>query len=387
MIPAMFVFLDPKQEGKKHTMAIENQNRTAHFAAMTVVMLLGLLAATASAEPERRYVKTKQGERPKPIVAVDNVCAWPNLTVLPDGAIIATIFNQPSHGSMAGDVECWGSKDGGQTWQKRGTPAPHEPDTNRMNVAAGLAKNGDLLVLSSGWSNRYPPGKSGAPFRESILKPWVCRSSDGGRTWDIDKKSAPDKTPDGNPGVPFGDIIEGHDGGLRVAMYTRNRGYVYCSRDDGKTWAEPVVIDPGHKRHEPALIHLGSGNWLVAGRLDGLNLYAATDDGKTWKARGPVTGKQQHPGHFLRLADGRLLLSYGNRGGGGFVEVLVSNDDGKTWSKPLCVVDWQGDGGYPSSVQLPDGQVLTAYYARKIKGHDRYHMGVVVWSPEKSLGR
>ena len=28
-------------------------------------------------------------------IGVDNVCAWPNLTSMPDGAIIATIFNQP----------------------------------------------------------------------------------------------------------------------------------------------------------------------------------------------------------------------------------------------------------------------------------------------------
>ena len=28
-------------------------------------------------------------------VAVDNVCAWPNLTLAPDGTLIATIFNRP----------------------------------------------------------------------------------------------------------------------------------------------------------------------------------------------------------------------------------------------------------------------------------------------------
>jgi len=31
-------------------------------------------------------------ERPKPVIAVDNVCAWPNLTVLRDG----TVWNKPS---------------------------------------------------------------------------------------------------------------------------------------------------------------------------------------------------------------------------------------------------------------------------------------------------
>lgn len=31
-------------------------------------------------------------------VAIDNVCAWPNLTLMPDGSVVATIFNRPYHG-------------------------------------------------------------------------------------------------------------------------------------------------------------------------------------------------------------------------------------------------------------------------------------------------
>src|SRR5690606_38162854 len=58
-------------------------------------------------------------------IAIDNVCAWPNLTMLKDGTIIATIFNKPSHGLIEGDVECWASKDG-KLWEKRGAPALHD---------------------------------------------------------------------------------------------------------------------------------------------------------------------------------------------------------------------------------------------------------------------
>ena len=76
-----------------------------------------------------------------------------------------------------------------------------------------------------------------------------------------------------------------------------------------------------------------------------------------------------------------MLLTYGNRREPKGVDVRLSSDEGATWSEPIRVVHFIGDGGYPSSVQLPDGQVLTAYYARAIEGHDRYHMGVVIWSP------
>jgi hypothetical protein len=61
---------------------------------------------------------------------------------------------------------------------------------------------------------------------------------------------------------------------------------------------------------------------------------------------------------------------------------VLGSDEGRTWDEPIRVVDFQGDGGYPSSVQLPDGQVLTAYYASRIEDHAGYHMGVVLWAPQ-----
>ena len=120
---------------------------------------------------------------PKSYMAVDNVCAWPNLTVMPDGAIVATIYSLPSHGGGEGDAQCWAGTDQGKTWTLRGTPAKHEPGTCRMNLAAGLARNDDLVVLCSGWDKR----DMSAPRHARILKPWICRSSDGGRTWQVSK--------------------------------------------------------------------------------------------------------------------------------------------------------------------------------------------------------
>jgi hypothetical protein len=351
-----------------------------HVPKTMTILGLGLLVAIA-AGAERTYVKTRGGVSPQPIVAIDNVCAWPNLTVLRDGTIIATIFNQPCHGLWEGDVECWGSTDGGRTWTLRGTPAPHEAGTNRMNVAAGLAANGDLLVIASGWSHRPPKGKpAGHRPPAHPLAPWVCRSADGGKTWSIDRTALP-KTPAGQVGVPFGDILCGKDGALRAALYWGGRGetFVYRSPDDGKTWGEPVMMNKDAVIDEPALFHLGAGKWLAAARHNGLDLYVSGDDARTWKHRQKLTGTQQHPGHFTRLKDGRLLLSYGNRVDPKGVDVRFSSDEGQTWSEPLRVADFQGDGGYPSSVQLPDGQVLTAFYASRTAQHPRYHMGVCLW--------
>jgi len=38
------------------------------------------------------------------------------------------------------------------------------------------------------------------------------------------------------------------------------------------------------------------------------------------------------------------------------------------------------DCGYPSSAQLGDGTLVTAYYAKGIAQHQRYHMGIARWT-------
>jgi len=84
------------------------------------------------------------------------------------------------------------------------------------------------------------------------------------------------------------------------------------------------------------------------------------------------------------LADGRLLLSYGLRNDGLHgVAVRISADDGQTWLAPRVLVDLDlpVDCGYPSSAQIADGTIVTAYYAKQVTAHMRYHMGVVRWDP------
>ena len=335
-------------------------------------------------------------------IAIDDVCAWPNLTFLPDGEIIATIFNQPCHGRWEGDVECWASEDGGRSWKYRGTPAPHEPTTNRMNVAAGLAANGDLIVIASGWSHRPTRAQveSGAPvdFSDaSVLQAWVCRSSDGGRTWSITKSFPSAPEPGMGEPVPFGDVLSANDGSLCVSAYTGRQGdhrelynsdYFFRSRDDGQTWGEGAIIDKG-SHNETAPLHLGAGRWLAAARgvppRQGIDMFLSEDDGLTWQNRGQVSLPSQHPAHLLRLADGRILLTYGNRAPHMWgIDARISANEGKMWSTPVRLIELaQADLGYPASVQTADGNVVTAYYLGKSKEHHRYHMGVQIWDTEE----
>jgi len=331
-------------------------------------------------------------------IAIDNVCAWPNLTVLEDGTIIATIFNQPSHARRVGDVECWASKDG-HFWEKRGTPAVHEPNANRMNVAAGLAGNGDLVVIASGWSLKPGENPDDPLSLVAVLRPWVSRSSDGGRNWKVSKLAFPVAEPGMTEFIPFGDILPGADGSLRVLAYAQsedkvtNKVSMFRSDDDGKTWAHMSVISDGHNEtafskghNETAFFHLGDGNWIAAARRwkagAATDLFRSEDDGKTWQIDHQLTQESQHPAHFLQLNDGKLLLTFGNRIADQFgVATKTSEDGGATWSEELLLIsDLENrDVGYPASVQLPDGKILTAYYAAQVSSHQRYHMGAVIW--------
>lgn len=311
-------------------------------------------------------------------VAIDNVCAWPNLVRLPDGRIVVMIFNQPCHGRWEGDVECWESDDG-RFWKRCGVPAPHEPKTNRMNVGAGLAGNGDLLLIASGWG--------GEEFRGYCLPCWVCRSSDGGRTWEHAEAFPP---PAGYQHIiPFGKIVCLPDGALAAAGYARREGeekitdcYLLRSTDDGRTWGEHARIASG--RGEPEILCLPDGRLMAATRGSGagLILHISEDGGHTWREDQPLTGGAEYPGHLLALRDGRILLTYGIRHAGNYgIGSRFSEDGGRHWYRPAQVV-WFGDavdGGYPSSVELDDGRILTAYYASGVPHHTRYHMGVAIW--------
>lgn len=371
---------------------------------IAVFWLSGLLQAEEAAKIER-------------VVAVPNACAWPNLQLLPNGDILAFVFNQPCHGAWEGDIDCWASSDGGRKWTKRGVAGPHEPGTNRMNIAVGVARNGDLVVLASGYAERPKPYVSGSPYATKPfplpLANWICRSSDSGKTWTHTELPFPPEAPFM---VPFGDMIRGSDGTLTAAFYGKTKEDIAdtkkrrddtrmlfgTSTDDGKTWSNirPIKLNRVEGQdfepviNEPAMLALDDKHWLVATRGSrggdpkvgkSVQLYATDDGGANWTFGDTLSEPSQYPSHMMRMADGRLLLAYGSRtkklrG----VRYRISNDQGKTWSPAKTLVDHGQvvdiDSGYPASVQLKDGTIVTAYYVGT-KGTPQwgYQMEVVRW--------
>ncbi|MFW6457766.1 MAG: exo-alpha-sialidase, partial [Planctomycetota bacterium] len=98
--------------------------------------------------------------------------------------------------------------------------------------------------------------------------------------------------------------------------------------------------------------------------------FKSDDGGHTWSTPEPteILGK---PPHLTRLADGRILLTYGYRHEPYGQRACLSEDGGDTWDYDNEIILRDdaptGDLGYPASVQLDDGTIMTVYYQQERK--------------------
>lgn len=73
------------------------------------------------------------------------------------------------------------------------------------------------------------------------------------------------------------------------------------------------------------------------------------------------------PAHLTELTDGTLLSLYGYRAEPYGIRWMLSRDEGRTWQTDYVLYDEgeSGDLGYPSTVQLKDGTLLTVFYENR----------------------
>jgi hypothetical protein len=369
---------------------------------LVVAMALGSvrLLASASALPALKVYER--------FIAIDGVCAWPRLSVLPHGELSALIWPYPNHGFVQGASEVWNSEDDGRTWRRTGTPVPNAPGTNRMNGAAGIADDGTYVVLTAGWERPFLPPWRGTLEDEAklpevlknthTLQPRPAVSHDGGRTWTQFAEMNEPRQANGNALTPFGRIASLPGGELGAMLYDEN-SWFFTSADGGRTWRRRGKVTTDGLHNECTWIRLENGDLFAAARGANntcLDAYRSTDQGATWQPEGPLTMAGQHPADLTRLPDGRIALSFGIRNPGlRGVAVRFGDAEAHRWSSAFMLVDFEDstdhpeaadprpDGGYPSTVVAKDGTLVTAYYCRGIPQHRRYHMGVVRWSPPK----
>ena len=314
---------------------------------------------------------------------------WPQIQVTSDGTLLALGYNAAAHTTLPGDVECWGSSDGGQTWSQRGIAAPRPTaDANYCHWASGFTEKNELLVIASGMDDA-----ANANGQRASNDVRVFRSTDFGKSW-TPGGEFPKRLPGDLKPYPFGSIVRGHDESLHTIVYTVDEAHgntesawSMISRDAGLTWAEPLKIAEGI--NESVLLPLAGQDWLCVARTSNrpapelgqeLRQFRSTDDGRTWTDEGLIAGYHKHPPHLLRLQDNRLLLTYGNRQDGS-IEARLSANNGRSWDTPhKLYTTGPGDMGYPSTAQLSDGKLVTVFYAAQSPLHAAYHMGAIVWS-------
>ncbi len=123
--------------------------------------------------------------------------------------------------------------------------------------------------------------------------------------------------------------------------------------------------------HEPYAIQLPDGRIICHIRTEGaynLSLYQteSEDGGRTWTKPYPLLkANGGAPAHLLLHSSGALISVYGYRAGPYGVKAMISYDLGKTWEKDIEIYtqDVSYDLGYPSTVELSDGSLITVFYA------------------------
>lgn len=137
---------------------------------------------------------------------------------------------------------------------------------------------------------------------------------------------------------------------------------------------ENVTIDGAQPLScEPHAVVLDDGTLLAHIRVEQNRPHIFTiyqsesgDGGKTWSKPVrllPLTGGA--PPHVLKHSSGMLICTYGYRQPPYGIKAMFSRDNGKTWDSgyDVYVNNVSGDLGYPSSVELDDGSILTVFYA------------------------
>ena len=304
----------------------------------------------------------------------------PTTEVMDDGTILCVY--PKGHGR--GPIVMKRSVDGGRTWSER-LPTPSTWSGSKevptlFRVALPKSDGPDNIVL---WSGLYPARRA--------------LSTDGGTTWSELELPWSD-----NSGGPFGGIVvmadlaqvmDGsslawfHDDGRFLTADGGARGFgVFQTRsgDGGVTWSAPREIARSAHAHycEPGLLRQGGTMALLLrenSRRRNSAVILSTDDGDTWSEPRPVSGALTGDRHqAVELPDGRFFISFRDTGldsprYGDWVGWVGSFEDavsGRQGDARVFLMDnhVRADCAYPALEVLVDGTILATTYGHWTPG-------------------
>ncbi|MGE5194218.1 MAG: sialidase family protein [Deltaproteobacteria bacterium] len=336
---------------------------------------------------------------PKPHLTA--VHAWhPSLVQIPGGELLATFDLAQAVESLDYHTCTARSADGGQTWSP---PRPLFRDSaarrSTHSVRVGAVADGTLVGFGARFYRDDP--EEGLVNRANLgyvpMDLFLLRSADSGRTWQGPQSIIP---PLVGPAFEMCHRIVELADGRWLAPTSTWKGWngeaphgmqavALVSRDRGRTWPEYLRVidqtDRGVISWEQGLAPLPDGRIVsVVWSFDEAsgkslpNRYAVSLDGRTFAAP-RENGLQGETAKLLPLADGRVLCLYRRLDKPGLWANLV-RIDGADWINLEEAPLWQGAAsrmsgagrsgdelsalkfGYPSMVQLPDGNVLAVFW-------------------------
>lgn len=321
-------------------------------------------------------------------------CAWPDIAGTRDGDLIVVFCRSEEHLGPDGQILLTRSTDKGLSWQSPQVIF----NTSIDDRESGLTNLADGRIVGHFWATFHTPkfyaGLQPGSYDASVLSRWTkhvttpsyraardthgawcALTADGGRSWS--------KPARGKDAIHGG--IQLRDGSLLVASY-REEGEcigVNVSESPLTAWSRRAVVRSPHPESisfgEPHVLLLPSGRIIMMIRATArpyndqdprcvLWETYSDDNGRTWAEprSTPIWG---FPPHLMLLKDGRVLCSYGYRRPPYGQRACISAD-GITWRLEDEVVlrdDAPGpDLGYPASIEVEDGVVLTVYYQPNI---------------------
>jgi Neuraminidase (sialidase) len=298
---------------------------------------------------------------------------FPVAIPLKNGDVLAVIRGGAAHIGVKGRLDLVRSTDQGKTWSAPWTAVDGAFDDR--NPAMGQLADG-TIVLAYAIASGYDASGLRFPARDHRVFDgvYLVFSKNNGKTW-----SKPVRDPAihrfyAGKGLvsPYGKIVQLKDGTVLMAVYfeffdeRKNQSYVFRSQDGGRTWSEPALL--GEHMNETGLAVLRDGRVLAALRSEkggNLSIAETSDQGRTWSKPVQITADSEHPADLIQLQDGRVLMVFGERNAPRGVRAMIS-PDGRIWDqeKTLTLADDapNGDCGYPSSVEVAKGKVVTMYY-------------------------
>ncbi len=317
-------------------------------------------------------------------------CAWPSVVRTANGDLLVMFTRTEEHLGPDGAILCARSTDDGESWE----PPCVIYDTPIDDRESGMTILKGGVIVAHLWSTFHTRAGYGAladlSYEQSTLERWSafvdapgyraqakCEgawsivSDDNGRTWS--------KPVRGCDAVHGG--VQLLNGKVLVASYRRDspRIGVYSAVTPEMNFSRIAFVEsPGADSvvlGEPHILQMASGRVIMMMRATALHYDDTSprcvlwetysdDNGETWLKpfRTPLWG---FPPHLLQLSDGRILCSYGYRRPP-FGQRACISDDGITWELRSEIVlrddAPNGDLGYPASVELDTGRVLTVYY-------------------------